>query len=207
MSTVDVVESAVRSELLRGELPPGTRLRQDPLAERLGVSKIPVREALQRLAALGLLQFEANRGVLVPHLTAEEAEEHYALRAALEPLLLTRAVPRLTVVDLAEAELALTDRARPLAEANWAFHRALYRAAGWDRAVATVELLHVTVAPYVVLYTDGLGGASDSEDEHRRILEACRRGDRDAAVSALEAHLEQAATALVAFLRTEPGAG
>ena len=92
--------------LLRGELEPGTRLRQDELAQRLGVSKVPVREALQRLAATGLLRFEANRGAIVPGLTADDARENFALRRAVEPLLLEGSIPKLSIVDLAEAELA-----------------------------------------------------------------------------------------------------
>ena len=92
MSTVDVAETEVRDRLLRGDLAPGNRLRQDVLATELGVSKIPVREGLQRLAGIGLLEFEANRGARVPVLTAADAEENFALRSAIEPLLLERAV-------------------------------------------------------------------------------------------------------------------
>ena len=186
--------------LLRGELGPGTWLRQDEIAGRLGVSKIPVREALQRLAGLGLLRFETNRGAVVPELSAMEAEETYALRAGIEPQLLDRSLPELSAADLAEAETALAADGRSLTEANWAFHRALYRASGWDRGLAVAEILHAAVAPYVVLYTEGLGGAGDSDAEHHALLEACRRGDRETAVALLLGHLDNARTALVAFL-------
>ncbi len=184
------------SGMLRGELVPGTWLRQDDLAERLGVSKIPVREALQRMAAMGLLRFEANRGVVVPSLSASEAEENYALRRSLEPLLLDRALPNLSIVDLAEAELALSSESFSPTEANWAFHRALYRASGWQRGMAITEILHAAVAPYVVLYTERLGGAKHSGDEHLAILEACRKGDRVRALGLLTQHLDAAAEVL-----------
>jgi len=196
MSTVDAVQESVMAEMLRGELVPGTWLRQDDLAERLGVSKIPVREALQRLAAIGLLRFEANRGVIVPSLSAAEAEENYALRRAIEPLLLDRALPSLSIVDLAEAELALTSESLSLTEANWAFHRALYRASGWEQGMAMTEILHAAVAPYVVLYTERLGAAQHSEDEHTAILNACRQGDQTTAHNLLVEHLDTAAEAL-----------
>ena len=186
-------------ELLRGELPPGLRLGQDEVAARLGVSKIPVREALQRLAALGLLRFETNRGAFVPHLTVADAVENFALRRALEPQLLERAVDRLSLVDLAEAEQALVDDAGT-ADTNWRFHRSLYRAADWQRGLAMVEILHAAVAPYVVLYTDALGGADDSDDEHVRLLDACRRRDAPAALGLLHVHLERAERTLVASL-------
>lgn len=201
MSSVDVVQRALMQGLLRGELAPGTWLRQAELADRFGVSTVPVREALQRLAAHGLLRFEPNRGAVVPELSAGDAEEQYALRRGIEPLLLRRSVPRTTIVDLAEAELALQQDG-PLTERNWAFHRALYRAAGWERGLAIVELLHAAVAPYVLLYTEGLGGAGESQAEHVDLLDATRAGDVDRAVAVLAEHLDHAEEALVDWLGT-----
>lgn len=199
MSTVDRVQAAVMSDLLRGALAPGTFLRQDELAGRLGVSKIPVREALQRLAAIGLIRFETNRGAMVPELTAADAEENYALRRAVEPRLLLQAVPRMSIVDFAEAEMALGGDGG-VAARNWAFHGALYRASGWQRGVAMTEILYASVAPYVALYTEDLGGGQHSEDEHMALLEACRRGDTARAIDLLDHHLASAATTLIDFL-------
>ena len=203
MSTVDRVQQSVMDGMLRGELAPGIWLRQDELAHRLGVSKIPVREALQRLAAIGLLRFESNRGVVVPLLSSAEAKEIYALRLAIEPLLLSRAIPELSIVDLAEAEVALAAEGLSLTEANWFFHRALYRAAGWDRGLAMVEILHAAIAPYVVLYTEGLGGAGASEAEHAAILACCRNGDPTSANDLLVRHLDGASNVLMSFLLTQ----
>jgi DNA-binding GntR family transcriptional regulator len=200
MSTVDRVERSVIDDLLRGVLAPGTRIRQDALAAELGVSKIPVREALQRLSAVGLLQFETNRGATVPALSVAEAQENSTLRAAIEVQLLRQAIPNLTIVDLAEAELAHSNTEMGVAESNWAFHRALYRASGWTRGLAIVEILHAAVAPYVLLYVESLGGAQDSDAEHSALLESCRVGDVDAAVALLQTHLAEAADAVVNFL-------
>jgi len=204
MSTVDGIQKSVMAGMLRGELAPGTWLRQDDLAQQLGVSKIPVREALQRLAAIGLLRFEANRGVVVPSQSAAEAQENYALRRSIEPLLLEQALPNLSIVDLAEAELALSSDDLALTEANWVFHRALYRSSGWQRGLAMTEILHAAVAPYVVLYTQSLGGAKHSDAEHRAMLEACRHGDGAAAQHLLIEHLDNAADALLAYLLADP---
>jgi DNA-binding GntR family transcriptional regulator len=202
MSTVDRVERSVLDELLRGDLVPGTRIRQDALAAELGVSKIPVREALQRLAAVGLLQFETNRGATVPALSVAEALENAVLREAIEVQLLRQAVSKLTIVDLAEAELALSNADMGVAESNWAFHRALYRASGWTRGLTIVEILHAAVAPYVLLYVDSLGGAEDSDAEHAALLESCRAGDVETAVELLQSHLSEAAEAVIDFLAT-----
>ncbi len=205
---MDQVERVVLDELLRGEHPPGSPVRQDELAARLGVSKIPVREALQRLGAGGLLVFETNRGARVPVLTVDDAIENATLRRAIEVELLRQAVPRLSVVDLASAdhELDLASTAASMTEANWRFHRALYRGAGWARGLAIAEMLHAAMAPYVLLYLRSLGGRDPSDDEHRALLEACRIGDVDAAVDLLEVHLDNAMRTVIDFLRCDPAA-
>lgn len=199
MSTVDTVQQKFMADMLSGTIEPGTWIRQDEVADRLGVSKIPVREALQRLAAIGLVRFEANRGVVVPELSAAEAQENYTLRQAIEVQLLRQALPRLSIVDLAEAEIALSSTAT-VTESNWQFHRALYQASGWQRGLAMAEILHAAVAPYVVLYTEGLGGAEDSDNEHRTLLDNSRTGDGEVAEHQLVRHLESAATVLIDFL-------
>ena len=200
MSTVDAVQKAVLTEMLRGRLAPGSWLRQDEWAARLGVSKIPVREAMHRLAAHGLLRFESNRGVMIPTLNASDADEIFQLRRSIEPALLRRAVPRQTIVDHAEAEAALRDEGESMTASNWDFHAALYRPAGWFKGLAIVETLHAAVAPYVALYVEVLGGRTHSEREHRAILRACRAGDATRACEVLRVHLDGAADALGAVL-------
>ena len=190
----------MRRGLIRGDYRPGAWLRQDDLAAELGVSKIPVREALQRLAAAALVTFEPNRGAQVRPLTAVDANEIYALRRAIEPELLRRAIGRHTIVDLAAAELALTSQGRTLTESNWLFHRALYDAADWPRALTIVETLQAAVAPYVLLYTEDLGGAAHSNPQHREMYDACRAGDARVAVGVLRVHLREAAEALARYL-------
>jgi DNA-binding GntR family transcriptional regulator len=200
MSTVDRVEQRVRDGLLRGDYPPGTWLRQDDLAAELGVSKIPVREALQRLANASLVTFEPYRGAIVRPLTGADAEEIFALRLAIEPELLRRAIGRHTIVDLATAELALTGKSGTLTESNWRFHRALYDPAGWPLALGTVETLNAAVAPYVLLYTESLGGAAHSDAEHHELLEHCRAPNTRAAIRVLRAHVQSAADSVAAYL-------
>jgi DNA-binding GntR family transcriptional regulator len=206
VSTVERVQEFVTGQMLSGELRPGSWVRQDELAEQLDVSKIPVREALQRLAAVGLLRFEPNRGVTMPTLSVDDAEEHFELRRAVEPRLLARAVPRLTIADLAQAEMALDIDGTGHTEANWRFHRALYAASGWQRGLDIVASLNIAVAPYVLLYTAGLGGGDTSDDQHRRILEACRSGDADQAIDLLRVHLDDAEQALRSYLAREEDA-
>jgi DNA-binding GntR family transcriptional regulator len=200
MSLSRVVTDALRQQVLRGELAPGQALRQDELAAAFGVSKIPVREALQRLDAEGVVELLPNRGAVVRTLDAARARELYALRRALEPVLLAEAVPHMTIVHLAEAEHALAtgDPTDPVA--NWRFHRALYAPSGWRHGLALIEPMFAVVAPYLVLYTDRLGAGDRSHAEHDRLLTHCRTGDTAAACAELVAHLDGAAAALVAHL-------
>src|ERR1051326_3114368 len=92
-----VIEQAIVS----GELEPGTVLRQEQLSERFGVSRTPIREALRRLAALGLVSFVPNRGVRVRTLSRDELREAFLVRAELESLATAVAVPRMTEAALA----------------------------------------------------------------------------------------------------------
>jgi DNA-binding GntR family transcriptional regulator len=198
--TAGALSDTLRNAILRGDLPAGSQLRQDRLASELGVSKIPLREALQRLTAEGLATFDANRGFSVSSLTAGEADEIYGLRIALEPLLLERALPLLSIVDLAKAELALSEDEGAVPETNWHFHRALYAPAGWDRTLSVVRTLHTAVAPYLAVYLDDPGAAESSARQHRQLLEHCRAGDRVSALGILVEHLSSARRFLVRAL-------
>jgi DNA-binding GntR family transcriptional regulator len=90
-------------------------------------------------------------------------------------------------------------------EANWRFHRALYAPSGWQRGLGIVASLHVAVAPYVLLYTQGLGGADASDAQHVAILRACRDGDVDDALTQLHAHLDDAERSLEHYLAEQEG--
>jgi DNA-binding GntR family transcriptional regulator len=140
-----VIEEAIVS----GELAPGTVLRQEQLSERFQVSRTPVREALRRLAALGLVSFEPNRGVRVRTVSRDELHEAFLVRAELESLATEVAAGKITDEDLAELEAAerrfsrLSEELRTRepgeerrtimgdwVRANHAFHDVIYRVAG-----------------------------------------------------------------------------
>jgi DNA-binding GntR family transcriptional regulator len=145
----DELALALEQAIVRGELAPGQVLRQDDLSERYGVSRTPVREALRRLAALGLVSFEPNRGVRVRTLSREELREAFLVRAELESLATEMAVPHFGAAELEalrgahERYVAITtrmrDMSRPLEErarltgewlaANYAFHDVIYEVA------------------------------------------------------------------------------
>lgn len=200
MSTANEVAERLRASILAGEHQAGTPLRQDALARQLGVSKIPLREALQQLNGQGLFTARSNRGVSIRSLEVPEAEEIFALRLSLEPMLLKRAIHMHTIVDVAEAELALTSTELPTAVLNWRFHRALYRPSGWDRALAIVESLHLSVAPYLTHYMHDLDGAAIADTEHLELLDHYRNHRTAEAVEVLRDHLTHASKALTKHL-------
>ena len=145
----DDIALALEEAIVSGEIPPGSVLRQEHLSEQFQVSRTPVREALRRLAALGLVSFEPNRGVRVMELSRDEIREAFMVRAELESLATQIATPKMTEDDLAALEraehafsgttLALVEMshsgkqdlqlARDWLLANHAFHDVIYSVA------------------------------------------------------------------------------
>src|SRR5690242_7822585 len=102
----DDIALVIEEAIVAGELEPGTVLRQEQLSEQFNVSRTPIREALRRLAALGLVSFVPNRGVRVRTISREELHEAFMVRAELEALATEVAAARITFDDLAELEAA-----------------------------------------------------------------------------------------------------
>ena len=144
----DDIALVIEEAIVSGELEPGTVLRQEQLSEQFNVSRTPIREALRRLAALGLVSFVPNRGVRVRTLSREELEEAFLVRAELEGLatevaatkITTEQLEELDAVEKAFSKISVELRAREPGEdrrtimgdwvrANHAFHDVIYRAA------------------------------------------------------------------------------
>ncbi len=144
----DDIAVLIEEAIVSGELAPGSVLRQEQLSERFGVSRTPVREALRKLAALGLVSFEPNRGVRVRTLSHDDLREAFLVRAELEAVVSGAASARVTADDLVELEECEQRFARLTRElrshepgggrrslmadwmhANHAFHDVIYRAA------------------------------------------------------------------------------
>lgn len=212
----DAAAGAIRALIISGQLPPGTPLRLNQLAARLGMSVMPVREALRALEADGLVTFRAHHGATVAELSVEDVEETYAVRAALEGLAARDGVLRLTDAGLEhirELFRQMEDDARrgdreALVGHDQEFHRALYEAGGRpERARRIVELWESTrrAIPLVYRAWEPLDLAIAA---HRPILEAIEARDSRAAMQRSRAHSEQAATRILrAMRRSEPTTG
>ncbi len=133
----DDLALALEEAIVSGEIPPGSVLRQEHLSEQFQVSRTPVREALRRLAALGLVTFEPNRGVRVRMLAREELREAFLVRAELESLATEIATAKMSSADLADLEAAerrFSDITRDLVEVSHAGRQDLELAREWLHA-------------------------------------------------------------------------
>lgn len=207
----DEIALALEDDIVSGRVEAGAVLRQEQLSERFGVSRTPIREALRRLAAQGLVSFTPNRGVRVRTLSRDELHEAFLVRAELEGLATELAVPRMTTellaaLDAAEqrfSELTLTLReaARTGVEdnalavewmrANYAFHDVVYAAAETPylerlaKSARRTFVGQITWVPQAAL--DGLYARNDRE--HRAIREAIAAGSAGGAGTLAREHV------------------
>ena len=192
----------LRSAILAGELAAGETLRQEELAERLGVSRMPVREAIKRLHSEGLVEVLPSRRVRVAALSRAEIEDIYDMRAALEPLAVRLAVPRLTKAQLREAAYALEaaedeEDADTFGVRNAAFHLALMNPCERPRLLNGIaSLLDLSDRYQRAALRDDAHNAL-VRAEHAALLEAARAGDADEAARLTEAHVRGAGTRLL----------
>ena len=207
--TVAVLE-AIKHAILAGELRPGQALVETDLAEVLGVSKTPVREALKTLAGAGLVTMNPYKGAVVRVVDSEQARHVYDARLLLEPEALARAVAGGHDWRPAHQALAHADSARDQAErslANRAFHRELYAGCGNPLLVRMLDDLRDQTALVSVAAwrhePDWLAHPSWEHEaaEHRAVLQAAENGDAQRAAALLRGHI----ASFVARNFPEPG--
>ena len=204
-TTPDLIADELRAEITRGEPPPGQPLRQEELAARFGVSRLPVREALRRLESEGLLVVHPNRGAYVSQLDAEQVREIYDLRVMLEGDLLVRSVKRMKDDDIRAIENVMLRAERQARGQAWSelddeFHAALYEPAARPRQLAMVMSLRGTVKNYQHAHAALPASTREWLRDHRALVEACRERDSRKARRHLEDHLERAAAVVISKL-------
>jgi DNA-binding GntR family transcriptional regulator len=200
---------AIRDGILHGSYAEGEPLRQDALADELGVSRIPIREALRQLETEGLVTFNPHRGAIVSSLSLDEIEEVFDLRAAIEPDLLRRAMPHLTTYQLDQADAVLDRYAVALrtgdvskwGELNWQFHASLYAPAERPITMSIVHRLHQQSDRYLRMQLALTHGETRANEEHRAIAAAARAHDTKRACGLVRDHIAGAGRSLLAFLR------
>ena len=196
-TTTDLIADALRDAIRQGRFPDGEELTQEEIALRYGVSRVPVREAMRRLEAEGLITFHANRGAIVAKLSLNEVREIYELRMLIEGDLLYRAVEVLSKSDMRKVERiheSLETEKDPKEQdtLNRAFHHALYAPAGRIKQQALVEILRNLVERYQNVGPSLMLSTSAFQKDHKKILIACRERNPAKAQARLVEHLKNA---------------
>jgi DNA-binding GntR family transcriptional regulator len=201
LTAQDLVLTSMREAILTAALPPGTRLRQEKLAELFGTSRIPVREALRALEYEGLVTSLPRRGFTVTELDADDIEEVYDLRILLESHAVRLAVPLITDEDLQileglyERMLAAVTGDEQLA-AREQFYSRLFSITGRPRLVAQISRLRQEIARSLRWPT-----LQHAPEHHERFLEAIRAGDAEGAAAQLASHYRRVAILIRRYLR------
>ncbi len=205
-STSDVIYDALRDAIIRGEMAEGETIRQESVARLFSVSRIPVREALKRLEAQGLVTSVRYKGVVVASMSPSEIEEIFEFRGLVESKLIEYAVEAMTpeslelAKDYCEAFAAETDPAK-WGDLNRLFHSALYRDSGRPYYLEIVQGANDRVERYVRAQLDLTEGMARAKRDHDAILDACFKRDARKAVTLTAAHIHNAGQALIRFLR------
>jgi DNA-binding GntR family transcriptional regulator len=202
------VADRIERDIVTGILAPGSALRQDALARDLGVSHIPVREALGHLSERGLVEIVPHRGARVATFTAAEFAQTLETRVLLECAVLRLSAPRLVPRDFDDAELAIERFAREPArdrwpDSNWAFHEAIYRGCVNAVLLQLVRRLHEDPRSQIITRAISSSVAA-SNREHRELLAHLRAGRIDDAVALLGSHIGASDATIARALRTLP---
>jgi len=193
----DEVADRIRDAIFDGTYPPGGSLREVELADALGVSRGPVREALLKLEREGLVRGEWHRGTTVTALSEVDVAELDSLRAALEQLAVTLVVdrgPELAAVDAAVARMERAADEHEMVRCDLDFHDAVYAAAGHRRLREAWEAIRSQVHLFLLtrIGVESEGYLAGIPAEHRELAEALRAGDRDAALALFAVHRRHA---------------
>jgi len=205
-STPALVADQLRRAIVRGEFVPGTRLGEAELAARLGVSRGPLREAMQRLIAEGLLRSKRHRGIFVRDLDDDDVRDVYTTRLAIEQaaggLVLAEGMGPAVAAQLDVALAALRDAASAgdpvaLADADHEFHRTLVAASGSTRLRRVADALLVETRMCLAALQSTAPPADLLVQEHQELRDAVAAGDAERLAEALREHMADAVDRIV----------
>ena len=192
----------LREQILSGALKAGLPLRQATLAKGMGVSRIPVREALVQLEAEGLIDFEPHKGATVATMSRAMVDDLFELRVLIECELLAKSIPNMTTKDIKRATQNLNimeeawqqnDAVAIWSDMNTAFHMSLYQASNRPHTLEIARTLNHNSGRYVRMNLLLTGDKPRSKQEHRELLQLCQEGQIDEAVRLLRTHILDAA--------------
>ncbi|MFS4436676.1 GntR family transcriptional regulator [Paracoccaceae bacterium GXU_MW_L88] len=196
-SAADQITETLETEIVEGRLPPGTRLEELVLAKRFGLSRTPVREALQRLSATGLVELKPRRGTQVLNPSIGRIVEMFEVMAELEAACARLCARRVTpdLVATLKEWLVRCDTAQDAGDvsayyaANRGFHGAIYAGSGNQFLREQAELLHLQLSPFRRIQLRMPRRMDQSLNEHAQIVAAIESGDEAEADAVLRAHI------------------
>ncbi|MDZ7788865.1 MAG: GntR family transcriptional regulator [Halofilum sp. (in: g-proteobacteria)] len=209
LSAEEEAYTHILAGIRKGRYEPGDRLKAEDIASAIGLSRMPVREALRRLSAEGLLIMRPNRGATVCTLTLADIEEIFEMRAVLEGLAVRVGTPRMNenAVDDLENLLARMERSRHRKDAAWlAYHRQFHEyicgLSGRPRLVRQIASLHTALEPYLRIWfvNTEMPVSANAQKEHREVIDAMRAGDPWRAESVMQEHVHTTAPDLARHL-------
>ena len=207
----EVVFLTLRKSILKGELSPGERLMEISLANKLGVSRTPIREAIRMLEHEGLVVMKPRRGAQVAKITVQELNDVLEVRKSLETLAISKACERMTEEDIATMRLeekrfeALVEKSdsdlTELAEADVRFHDTIYQGTGNRRLIQILANLREQMYRFRIEYLKEADIRSSLVSEHREIIEAVSNRDVDRAVECIVRHIDNQQKAINASIK------
>jgi len=201
--TAEAVTEELRNMILSGAIGVGVQLKQEALAKRFGVSRFPVREALRRLQAEGLVTHTPNAGSVVASRTLTDLVEICDIRIGLETRALALAIPNMRPADVKTAKEILSrydqsELPREWTELNLEFHLCLYRPCGRTRLLKMIEDIVRSADLQLRAKESSIMGRKTPQAEHKEILTACADKDVKRACNLLQQHLEHTQKRLLA---------
>ena len=207
----DVVFNTLRQAILKGELKPGERLMEIALAERLGVSRTPIREAMRKLEQEGLVVMIPRRGAQVANITEKDLNDVLEVRIALENVAIEKACARMTEDEMSRLWLAAKEFEHTIAEGNLvklaeadvAFHEIIYQASDNKRLIQVLNNMREQIYRYRVEYLKDEETRNLLVKEHEEIYEAIRNRDVKQAQEISYQHIENQREAIIRSIREE----
>ena len=201
----EIVSDALRQAIRDGILPPGERLMEIPLAEELGVSRTPIREAIRILEQEGLIVMIPRRGTYVADMSLKAVTEVFELRSILEELAAELAAERITNEEIEALEQHLVEIGNYMNENNLdkvvqadiLFHEILYKASRNDRLVEMINNLREQTLRFRTLSMSQTGRLAKTWDEHRQLVEAISDRDVERARQIARIHMEESEKTLL----------
>ena len=205
----DMVFDVLMSAIMQGQLSPGERLLEVQLADEMGVSRTPVREAIRRLELEGFVVIVPRKGAYVAGLSINDVEEVYEIRTVLETLAVRLAAQRMQPADYAQLDELAEKMGATWQEGNvdnWvsldaSFHELLYKFSRNERLVSMMSNIMEQLSRYRIISLANVEVRHNSLSEHQDLIEALKRHDSEAAAAAVEKHIENTKQSLVNMLK------